>query len=298
MSDGVSDLPKTNRAEAAKRRAVAIDLPCKQCGYNLRGLAQRGQCPECAADVALSLRGDFLRFCSPEWLARVTWGVTIMLVIIPFGLLVFIVSFVLLVQRQPPIFGQAAQLATALLWTCGTWLLTSPPPDRTGDDPDATLRTVTRTAGILGPAVIAMPALRPLATQLVPAPFFWSLVGLCWAAVAIGELAKLAIYERLARRIPSRLLTNDAHLLLQIFKALLGGTALLLGLVGLITFAGSNTILLTAVASLGPLLFCIFVAFLVASLFILRRLRLKLIAQLTVARRNWRKSASRHVAST
>jgi uncharacterized repeat protein (TIGR04138 family) len=31
------------------------DLPCVECGYNLRGLASDGRCPECGADVADSI---------------------------------------------------------------------------------------------------------------------------------------------------------------------------------------------------------------------------------------------------
>lgn len=31
------------------------DLPCVECGYNLRGLTSRGRCPECGADVRDSI---------------------------------------------------------------------------------------------------------------------------------------------------------------------------------------------------------------------------------------------------
>jgi hypothetical protein len=59
--------------------AIAIDLTCLQCGYNLRGLDPTGRCPECGADITLSTRGDLLRFANPDWLRRVKLGADLML---------------------------------------------------------------------------------------------------------------------------------------------------------------------------------------------------------------------------
>ncbi|HEX4053888.1 MAG TPA: hypothetical protein VHX86_06455 [Tepidisphaeraceae bacterium] len=36
------------------------DVLCRACGYNLRGLSRTGRCPECAADVAISLQPSSL----------------------------------------------------------------------------------------------------------------------------------------------------------------------------------------------------------------------------------------------
>jgi uncharacterized repeat protein (TIGR04138 family) len=35
---------------------IDVDLPCAACGYNLRGLAVAGRCPECGAPVIASVR--------------------------------------------------------------------------------------------------------------------------------------------------------------------------------------------------------------------------------------------------
>ena len=33
------------------------DLPCLKCGYNLRGLRDDGECPDCGNDVGNAARG-------------------------------------------------------------------------------------------------------------------------------------------------------------------------------------------------------------------------------------------------
>ena len=53
---------------------ISEDVACIQCGYNLRGLATDGRCPECNAEVSRSNRGDLLKFSDPQWLGRVLLG--------------------------------------------------------------------------------------------------------------------------------------------------------------------------------------------------------------------------------
>ncbi len=47
-----------------ERGSLAVDLKCKKCAYNLRGLREDGRCPECGTPVGLSTRGDLLRFAT------------------------------------------------------------------------------------------------------------------------------------------------------------------------------------------------------------------------------------------
>lgn len=54
---------------------LTSDVPCRQCGYNLRGLLRTGQCPECATLVTLSAREDLLCYAEPTYVAHVASGV-------------------------------------------------------------------------------------------------------------------------------------------------------------------------------------------------------------------------------
>ena len=75
------------------------DLPCLECGYNLRTLLDDGQCPECGTSFAELARIGWLFQCDPDWLRRLArsmiWiGVTMVCFVLylSFDLLSFIVS--------------------------------------------------------------------------------------------------------------------------------------------------------------------------------------------------------------
>lgn len=53
---------------------VEQDVPCRRCGYNVRGLAGDGHCPECHAPVSISLLGDLWAVIDPQWLNAVAKG--------------------------------------------------------------------------------------------------------------------------------------------------------------------------------------------------------------------------------
>lgn len=53
---------------------IATDLPCVDCGYNLRTQPRDGRCPECATPVLHSLRAGSFDFVTPAWRARATRG--------------------------------------------------------------------------------------------------------------------------------------------------------------------------------------------------------------------------------
>jgi hypothetical protein len=48
--------------------AIAHNVACNQCGYNLRGLARTGNCPECHASIAASLEAVVGKL-APQWAA-------------------------------------------------------------------------------------------------------------------------------------------------------------------------------------------------------------------------------------
>ena len=52
------------------------DLPCTECGYNLRGLPITGHCPECATPVERTCRPDLLGFANRTWVRGLRRGLT------------------------------------------------------------------------------------------------------------------------------------------------------------------------------------------------------------------------------
>src|SRR5437868_6828229 len=58
---------------------VTADLPCRSCSYNLRGLHQDSNCPECATEIKLSLRGHWLYCGDPDWVRHLKIGAQIIL---------------------------------------------------------------------------------------------------------------------------------------------------------------------------------------------------------------------------
>lgn len=112
------------------------DLPCAQCGHNLRKLAPDTHCTECGADVQRAIALWKLAQCDPLWLTRIAAG----FYWISIGILVPLVLFPLMFlssRMLPPAMdlGAAALLATpfAVLFITlglGVWRITSPTPNR------------------------------------------------------------------------------------------------------------------------------------------------------------------------
>lgn len=53
---------------------VIVDVPCRNCGYNIRGLNASGACPECGTATSVSLSPDLLIFGNPDWIRQLVVG--------------------------------------------------------------------------------------------------------------------------------------------------------------------------------------------------------------------------------
>ena len=93
-------LPPAALLDAAGR--LRCDLPCVECGYNLRTLRHDGRCPECSADVRLAMRADRLYLCDPAALRRAAQGV-----------------FVAALSTCAPLIGPPLAITVATIWSIG-----------------------------------------------------------------------------------------------------------------------------------------------------------------------------------
>ncbi len=281
-----TNLPRA-KAVADERGTLIADVACRKCSYNLRGLTENTRCPECGVPVGLSLRGDLLRFAEPDWVHRVARGLTIILWMIPVGLVVGVLAG--LVVQGSRTFPMLAGLATGLVSFYGAWLMTEPDPSRVGEDALITARKVVRVSLIIG--LTSQPLGIALEQGFSSEPIR-VLVGLLWCVVMlvglVGEFAKFVYYEHLARRIPDDKLASRARFLrwawtsALLFSAGLGAVMLLLALGGP-NLAGAAI----GIGCLSPLVVVALVVFGVMTLLLLLRLRKALVEQAKLARATW-----------
>ncbi len=59
---------------------ILTDLPCAECGYNLRYMSCDGRCPECNTPVVDSLDPKLLIFAERRWLVTVSYGMLTLVV--------------------------------------------------------------------------------------------------------------------------------------------------------------------------------------------------------------------------
>jgi hypothetical protein len=185
--------------------ALDIDLPCRNCGFNLRGLSPDRACPECGTSIELSLREPLLRFAEPGWVRTLARGATWVLAGVLVGFIAGVAAAV--------VAAQGAVLPAVLIasvpqvpYVLGIWWLTSPEPGGLdGDDPVS--RAIARwgavTAVAIGAASIALinaPALTNQALDTVE--------GL---AGTVAYFALLVYTRKLALRLPDARLAKHTR---------------------------------------------------------------------------------------
>lgn len=95
---------------------VAIDLPCAQCRYSLRGVLSTSRCPECGTSVSASLNPDRLYFRHPRNLQGKIMAIWITML----GLSIHLLSWIAGCLALPPMsYGEPLLLACRLLVQIG-----------------------------------------------------------------------------------------------------------------------------------------------------------------------------------
>jgi hypothetical protein len=182
---------------------VLADLPCRKCGYNLRGLSLDGRCPECGSAVGLSVQGDLMRYSQPRWVRTLQRGVVFILSGIGVFVIGFMFTMVIGATRGPIVVGQGVLLVANLLMVVGAWLLTEPDPGGIGEDRYGTSRKIIRVALVIGVTNTFLNLVSGLSAVPPPVRIVLQIVQLLAALIGlVGQIAQLNYISKLAARIP------------------------------------------------------------------------------------------------
>jgi hypothetical protein len=234
LSDGAQTTTVPEQDADAPEHTVRFDddgridetLPCRACGYDLRGLRASDVCPECAAAVQQSVEGDLLRFCDPTWVDRlargtawILWGILGAVACnVGFGILVVALAIAQVVSIGVLTAGLGFLLAgISLVGVLGVWFLTTPDPGHAVTAGGGRARTVARwcamsqvvvaplelaTSGggarFAGTAMVGIPTSLPILAVLAVLLAFVALVAKCAVLVYLRQLALRLPRPRLA----------------------------------------------------------------------------------------------------
>ncbi|MCZ6655482.1 MAG: hypothetical protein O7D91_20940 [Planctomycetota bacterium] len=228
--DPAASLP-TAALDGAGR--VAGDVPCRRCGYNLRGLSPDGRCPECGTAVGRSIHGDLLRYSDPAWVGHLAAGALLMIISMLGGIVVGCFSL--------PLF----EFCRTAVHFVGYWMLTMPDPGRDQQRPIWNIRQVIRllaTAEILAYLVVLILYLIPGFLGALPTALALTGTILFFLFVLGGLVAQLLLFIhlwRLALRIPNDSLARQTRTLMW---GIIWSMALIVGGVAItLVFFGSVT---------------------------------------------------------
>ncbi len=219
---------------------------CVACGYPLHGMALDARCPECAAPVRDSMRGDTLSVADPDYVRGLARGISVIfagtLVSMAWWFampLLFVVGVELglMAPRAALVLVQSVDLLGALLLLVGWWLATAPDPALPPEEAragaagrqDLRIRRALRAVLVVIAVISAIGFIGLFTPGLANTGLsgvFGNIVvntnvgvpALLWVAIAlrflllIARVARfflgLAYFERLALRIPDRELSQ------------------------------------------------------------------------------------------
>jgi len=170
---------------------IQVDLPCRQCGYNLRSLARDARCPECGFPVIRCLRRDDLGYGDPRYVARVALGAYLL-----WGTSVAALPTLFLLGA----YGTGARLAAYALAAVAAWLVTTPDPSGIGETEYGPTRRAARTLVPIG--LLAAPlsiVYRTTASDAVMS-IARLLIVCTWAIAFVGVLVLVRYLQCLAIR--------------------------------------------------------------------------------------------------
>ncbi|MBS0190719.1 MAG: hypothetical protein U0573_02355 [Phycisphaerales bacterium] len=211
---------------------VSNPLPCIQCGYDLVGLAISGKCPECGTPVDRSMRGDLLKYSSPQYRGSLLRGVTLIMTGIAL-MLIGMIGALLIGAFVPGAGGQIVMIGLMFLSSAasfaGYFLYSVPDPGQLSANKGETPRRVLRIciaislASSLAQTVVSMIATGKGVAGFGMVPhqnistltMFYAITAVTGLIAGAVQFFAAMLYTRwLAPRIPSTRVANRAKLLM------------------------------------------------------------------------------------
>jgi hypothetical protein len=216
---------------------VAGACSCVHCSYELRGLPITGQCPECGLPIADSLKGFLLQHAAPEYIKKITGGLSlvlnmILLMVASFIAMIFVASVLLpttaLTGRSFQFIAQLVMFLISIGSALGYYRFSEPDPGYAVTEQPNAARSVLRitvivsvilgTVGLaigigggaapfsfgmpIGGAAPARPGTAPAAPLLMLVSVALVLLGL--AAWAVQFVCTIRYTRWLASRVPDQ----------------------------------------------------------------------------------------------
>jgi hypothetical protein len=197
------------------------DVPCLNCGYNLRGLTRDGACPECGTPVQRSLQGNLFIFSAPEYLRALVMGLVCILVAVLARIGVMAVGIpaaIIIAATNPQWTGMVevgmsmAAMPVSALSLYGWWLFSAPDPAILGmERGDAPRRIIRITVVVVACTTVVELAGQWMARANPASEVLQIAAEVLSGAAGIGQFFASMLYVRwLAPRIPSPALERRA----------------------------------------------------------------------------------------
>lgn len=239
-SGTAESLPDFSLVEARPERL------CVRCGYALQGLSPVGKCPECGTDAALSWREPTLAAVTPEHLASLERGLSVVLYSTPLLAAASVGATLLLEAVNASHLAFAITdlclfaISSLLLW--GHWLLSRPEPSRKATEANLDARRVVRGV-VLAQLALALTLLAMSLGSRAPfgagTPLIEWLTFSNWLLWAVQFSATMRLTRRIGGRIPDQFIVRRSKVYAWVlpFLATVGVLAAFLGpLIALILY--------------------------------------------------------------
>jgi len=212
-------------AKPIQSSTIDSDLPCRECGYNLRGLMGSGACPECGHAIAESARRNLLRDSDPTYATNLRAAAMVMIV----GLILSVFASAVIpptivieyLDDSSRILAFLVIVGAIFVMSAGLWKLTSTDWAVFEDRRHERLRRLVRVTVVIGNvtqlfglAILSSvddgSGLPPSTFELLP---LWMLILANAITLITCVFATFEHLRMLSRRIPDQVLARRFELL-------------------------------------------------------------------------------------